>query len=429
MDPNELLKQLGIDLVKDAENLAPVEGEYEFKIYTRNREGQGMALKAWTEKDEESGEEEMLISGIASSTIKDLHGDTMLPSALIDMERSAKDNLTIFLNHDYDVPEDVAGSVLKASLTSSVIDEKTGAPIYDLNFERVRINRENDRAVKSWRAMKAGTKLGMSIGARIPEGGAVRNKKTGALLISHVELLETSIVGIPANPRSWIDYAAKSLKAGTTPVRVWQGVDLSNSSDFGSISTSIVDTTTSQETVLELEGDPIVVGEAGPETIVVRDTEPAEGDASTNTDAPSQELLESEPENDGAVATPDVVAAATDVLARGSDPEVSEEAKGLLAEAHSVLASVTDRLIDTHRALEVEKQRADSAEAERDQMRRDTENVIVAVADLIDRVGKLPAGQKASFKAIQRDFRATTETFEGLGLAPEVVRMLTRSPE
>ena len=36
-------------------------------------------------------------------------------------------------------------------------------------------------------------------------------KKDGVLMISDLELLEASIVGIPANPRSWVSYAMKSL--------------------------------------------------------------------------------------------------------------------------------------------------------------------------------------------------------------------------
>jgi hypothetical protein len=45
----------------------------------------------------------------------------------------------------------------------------------------------------------------------IPEGGAKR-QKNGSYIIEHVDLLETSLVGIPANPRSWVDYAAKALR-------------------------------------------------------------------------------------------------------------------------------------------------------------------------------------------------------------------------
>lgn len=421
MDPNELLKQLGIDLEKDAADLDPIDRAIDFTIYTRDRAGNGLALKAWTEKGED-GEDDMLLSGIASSTIKDLHGDTMLPTALIDMERDAKDNLTIFLNHHYDVPEDVAGSVKEAALSATAVDEATGAPIYDLDFKKLRINRENDRAIKSWKSMHGGTKLGLSIGAQIPEGGAVRNKKTGALLIAHVKLLETSIVGIPANPRSWIDAATKAYKAGP---KQFPGVAI-EVKEIGlgeSGPETVVIAATATDTV-----DPVQATQAveQTETKVSDDKAAAAGDPSTNTDAPSQDLSTSAPENDGAVATPDVIAAAKDVLGQSTDTEVPEELRGLLVEAHNALTTVTNALIEIDEARKSAEQRAEAAEAERDDMRRDTENVINAVADVLDRVGSLPAGQRTSFKNIKRDFENQANAFEGMGLAPEVVRMLRR---
>jgi len=186
-----------------------------FNIYTRqwndeSREWQPSALKAVRDPDGK-----MRLLGTASSTIKDLHGDNMLQSALEDMERAANNNLTIFGNHSYEVPEDVYGSVEKARLKAAGTVDDAGDPIWDLDFNVV-INDENDRAVKTWRAIDKGTKLGMSIGAMIPTGGAIRDKKAGTLTIAHVDLLETSIVGIPANPRSWIENAVKSFESVST---------------------------------------------------------------------------------------------------------------------------------------------------------------------------------------------------------------------
>jgi len=148
----------------------------------------------------------MRFHGIASSSIKDRHGDTITRTALSEMERSANENMTIFLNHSYNVPEDVAGSVEQAILRN----HPTDPDIQDLAFDIV-VNTSNDRAVKAWEAIDGGTKLGLSIGARIPDGGASRDKSTGRYVIDHVDLLETSIVGVPANPRSWVEYAVKSL--------------------------------------------------------------------------------------------------------------------------------------------------------------------------------------------------------------------------
>jgi HK97 family phage prohead protease len=168
-------------------------------------------------KASRSSDGRMRLHGVASSTTKDLHGDTMQSSAIEDMERAANNNLTIFLNHSYDVPEDVAGSVESARMKTRGADTE-GNPNYDLDMD-ILVNDANERAVKAFEAIERGTKLGLSIGALIPEGGA-KKEKGGNYIIEHVELLETSLVGIPANPRSWVEYAAKSLrgveKDGTT---------------------------------------------------------------------------------------------------------------------------------------------------------------------------------------------------------------------
>jgi phage head maturation protease len=159
------------------------------------------------------------LHGVASSTITDRHGDDMSVTALSDMERSAQQNMTIFLNHSYNVPEDVAGSVERASLSRSAQDPD----IHDLSLDIV-VNKANERAVKAWEAIDGGTKLGLSIGAMIPDGGATR-KDNGAYTINHVELLETSLVGVPANPRSWVEYAVKALDgyAQGTETRIVDG--------------------------------------------------------------------------------------------------------------------------------------------------------------------------------------------------------------
>jgi len=148
----------------------------------------------------------MRLHGVASSTVLDRQGHTITESALSDMETSASNNMTIFLNHEYKVPEDVAGSVERASIRSHPTDPS----IKDLILDIV-INEANPRAANAWMAIQKGTQLGLSIGAMIPDGGAHRDKKSGAYVIEHVTLLETSLVGVPANPRSWVEYAVKSL--------------------------------------------------------------------------------------------------------------------------------------------------------------------------------------------------------------------------
>ena len=157
----------------------------------------------------------MRLHGIASSTIKDLHGDVMTRSAIEDMQRSAI-GLTMFLNHSYTVPEDVGGTITSARLSDWADGTGTDLPV------EVEVNEVNPRAVNAFESIEGGTQLGISIGAIIPEGGAKWDKKAGGFIIEHVQLLEASLVGIPANPRSWVEYAVKALKAeGGIPEVTW----------------------------------------------------------------------------------------------------------------------------------------------------------------------------------------------------------------
>lgn len=149
-----------------------------------------------------------MIHGVASSTTKDLHGDTILLSALEDMERSAV-GLTVYLNHKYEVPDDVGGTITKAIIRQKGVDEK-GDPNYQLEVD-IEIEDENPAALQTHKYIAKGRKLGLSIGAMIPKDGAKR-QKDGTYVIEHLQLLELSMVGIPANPKSWIDYAASALR-------------------------------------------------------------------------------------------------------------------------------------------------------------------------------------------------------------------------
>jgi HK97 family phage prohead protease len=141
----------------------------------------------------------------ASSTIVDHGKDRMLPSAIQRMAESAEQNMTIFLNHSYAVPEDVLGSVESTEIRQA----GTGpdGTIYDLDFD-IRLNESNPRALKTYEAIESGVKLGTSIGAIVKEWD---KNKEGGWDIRDVELMEASIVGIPANPRSWVQHARKSL--------------------------------------------------------------------------------------------------------------------------------------------------------------------------------------------------------------------------
>jgi HK97 family phage prohead protease len=402
----------------------------------------------------------MRLHGIASSTVKDRHGDTMNPSALVDMERSANNNLTIFLNHEYKVPEDVAGHVERAFVRSHPQDPD----IHDLSLDIV-INDKNERAVKAWEAIDGGTQLGLSIGAMIPDGGAERDRKTGSYSINHVDLLETSLVGVPANPRSWVEYAVKSLNGGTF---------LEENEEFDESESEVADAVMAEkeidsdtvetfdaETEFEGTGEEMVGIEASAdgtevELVVEEELEGAEigevlnavttttyttntgnytinpdiTDATVNiktpyadvsidtgnrggkpaaSDGSSQEALQSAPEteDEDEAVTPNPWAA----IGLSSGPTETKEVESALQlleptvvaslqNSSELLKAITRELIDTRKSL-------DEAVAERDQAIAMTEKVLSNTAEILARLSKTPAGRRAVV-------REASEKFAGL---------------
>jgi len=175
----------------------------DFKLFTGT-------LKAY---ETESGDR--YVSGTTCSTIRDLHGDAMAMSALKSMEDTAKQNMTVFLNHNYNVPEDLFGSATDARIVKRM-DEETGEEVYDLDIDvKVCPEDENPQAMQAYRAIKRGVKLGLSIGARVENADKKRDEKSGidTYVINKVRLLEASVVGIPANQRSYLHNAVKSLRS------------------------------------------------------------------------------------------------------------------------------------------------------------------------------------------------------------------------
>lgn len=140
----------------------------------------------------------------ASSNIQDLHGDLITEECVQDMAIQAKSKaMNIFLNHSYDVPEDVFGHTADAQV--ALRDQ-----FADMDLD-ILLNEPNPRAVATYDAIHGtdgtdGVTLGVSIGANIEEWEYLDEKKgfAGGLKIKKVNLLEASIVGIPANPRSWV---------------------------------------------------------------------------------------------------------------------------------------------------------------------------------------------------------------------------------
>lgn len=185
----------------------------EFKIYTN-------ALKAY---ENESGEK--FVAGTTSSSIRDLHGDEMSLGALRSMADTARQNMTVFLNHNYNVPEDLFGSATDAEIVKRW-DAETNQEVYDLDLNiRVVNEDENPEALRAYRAIKRGVKLGLSIGARVEKASrkAAQGDQPESIVIEKVRLLEASVVGIPANQRSYLHNAIKSIKSAGVDLDLLEG--------------------------------------------------------------------------------------------------------------------------------------------------------------------------------------------------------------
>jgi len=376
----------------------------------------------------------MRLHGIASSTVKDRHGDTISLSALSDMERSANGNLTIFLNHEYKVPEDVAGSVERALIRPHPQDPS----IHDLVLDIV-VNDTNPRAVDAWTAIQKGTQLGLSIGAMIPEGGASRDRKSGAYTIEHVELLETSLVGVPANPRSWVEYAVKSLN----------GVE-KQFEEEPETAEEIEDQIEADAEIPEVEADEelvVLVGEGGavtsndatvtfipfvstgssttwtpdvvdatvniktPYADVSIDTGNRGGKPSAS-DGSSQEAPTSAPEDEEEDESLPVSPWAA--IGLSGAPEVEEIDTALqvleptvvasLRTSSELLRAITRELIDTQAAL------AEVTE-ERDQAMAATEKVVANMSEILTRLSATPVGRRAVVREASDKFASLKSVY------------------
>jgi hypothetical protein len=169
------------------------------------------------------GREVMFLRGTGSSTAKDFYGTIITPEAQVKMlgklqalaKRAADANggLTAFLNHSYKIPEDTLGVFCAASLTTRTSDGvdgiaggDAGIDYIDLDIE-CRIIDSNPRAVAAWQQVQAGVRHGWSIGSCFLDGKWASEDPNSpdfdVMLITDIELLEISLVGIPANQRSW----------------------------------------------------------------------------------------------------------------------------------------------------------------------------------------------------------------------------------
>ena len=343
----------------------------------------------------ESEDGVLRIKGIASSTVRDRHGDRMERTALKDMERAANDNLTIFVNHSYNVPEDVIGSAESGVLKRRAGEtDDEGNPLYDLELT-VNLDAGNPRAVKTYDAIQRGVKLGMSIGAMIPKGGAKYDEENNSFIIHHVDLLETSVVSIPANPRSWVGGAVKSLRDNPdkleNPEAYRKALAEAANVDPAFLEKAADDVA---------EDDPSVDHEVDDSDAEVTESESpeitADADVTEVTESAeptSQEASEADPGAEDGAELESVEEAADPDPEADIDLTVLASATEEFANIATSLDALLSQAVDQ---LESEKQLRVEAEGQRDVAVKAMGELITQVQSIVELIAKTPAGRKTS---------------------------------
>jgi hypothetical protein len=159
-----------------------------------------------------SDDEQLWIKGTASSTVEDRQGDVLNANCQAKMLSQAS-GLTLWLNHQYSVPEDILGVCLEPTLVQRAVGVGS---VMDLDIS-VRVDNENPRAVKSWKHIAvSGVKLGFSIGGIFkdvdinPESD--EDDWMPGLIVNDIELVEISLVGVPANPRAYTEFVSEMTR-------------------------------------------------------------------------------------------------------------------------------------------------------------------------------------------------------------------------
>lgn len=355
------------------------------------------------------------IEGIASSTITDSHGDEITLTGQRKMVRSSQ-GLTIFLNHEYRVPEDVLGTVTKARLLATdVTDKKTGKPVYDMRWA-IDVADENPRAMQAFNLLeKNKSRLGISIGAMIPEGGASINQQTKGLIVDDIDIVEGSLVGVPASPRSFVDYAVKSI-TGRFPEKVDRVSFLAKmASDLAG--EEVTETPDEDEVVEEVakaldeiatgeaDTEANFLGEAGPETIPNEDPTVVEKSKVSIWETDEGKTIEidtgrSKPKADDShseQASPESSGGSTSgAKAKSGDVTVITAAKSALDNSSSIVTALSAQL----KASRLENVGL------REQLKQLTEVSTSAIRNAtayIERVGQLPAGRQTGYIEAQAE--------------------------
>lgn len=372
---------------------------------------------------DEGGVKKRYFNTIASSTVEDSHGDQFTERAVEKMAMTANAApMTIFLNHEYRVPEDVFGTAKSARTTTR---SANGMLVTDLDIAG-EVNEANPRAKQTADLIENGARLGVSIGARVKDYRPKDPKDPmGGWIIDDVELKEASIVGLPANPRTWVQYATKAIRRFERE-RVMEDADMNKTAadlaaqpvetDITEDGDATIDMITNSETVEETvekvfttenipgnqpteavdseeDGQPVFNDDGDTEDV------PAEADANEE-DAPTEE-------------TPVAVTASETPV----EPPSEDDSSALEELSLAALRA----------ALKVAKDELTSRDTEITQLTHERDTALEALATatgIVETIANKPLGRKATFSKEIDDYRSRIG-----GVYDEEFRKFLKGPE
>lgn len=236
----------------------------------------------------------------ASSTIEDRGGDEITKDALEKAAQAFRDGITIFMDHDYKRVGSAFGLSDSATVIQRGMDPRTHKPIFDLDVEGV-VNTPNPRAVQLADTIDGGyAKLGASLTAFVRKHA---RKPNGGMLITEIEPLEASVVGIAENQRSWAHKAAVAIKSFGGQVPDFDSEDEDDPMPETETIEKALDPNIDPPVVTEQVEEPASTDAAPPEADAPAAAEDAteDGQDSTTADEPAGDT----PETASATADPD----------------------------------------------------------------------------------------------------------------------------
>jgi hypothetical protein len=165
-----------------------------------------METRGFMKKAVAGGPDPKIVRFTVSSTLTDTGGHIMKVAALNQIIKQSLGR-TFFLNHMYDVPENVFGSIIGGELVQRTLmdllsGEEKECTCLDLF---VQVEETLVRAMATYDIITGGVvTLGASLGFYLLKGNPLDD---GRIEVETVYFIECSCVGVPSNQQSWAQYA------------------------------------------------------------------------------------------------------------------------------------------------------------------------------------------------------------------------------